>query len=128
MADMLVTNLLTAIDTRRASDFAIYLADDVYFRFGNAPAIHGRAAVEAAVAGFFEQLESIRHRLLRSFALGDVVIAELEVTYVDQWGRTLVVPCCNVMTRQGDRFSDYRIFIDNSALFVPPAEAAAAAA
>ena len=57
--------LFAAIDARDADAFAAFLAEDGEFRFGNAPAVRGRAAIRAAVAGFFA-----RHRRLPPPAAG----------------------------------------------------------
>lgn len=45
--------LFAAIDRKDAATFAAYLADDVMFRFGNAPPSHGHDTARAAVEAFF---------------------------------------------------------------------------
>ena len=118
-----VERLLEGIDSFDPAKFAGFLTDDVYFRFGNSAPINGREGVESAIASFFAGIKHIKHRLVRSMQCDDVVIAEMQVDYVDQWGRPLSVPVCNLMTVRDDLICDYRIFIDNSALFIAPADA-----
>ncbi len=117
-----VAKLIAGIDSFDAATFAEFLTEDVHFRFGNAPALEGREAVQEAVAEFFGMIRSIRHEAVRTMLCDDVIIAEMECAYVDRWQRELVVPVCNLMTMRGELISDYRIFIDNSALFIPPAQ------
>lgn len=124
MDEEFTQNLLNAIDSFEPPRFGKFLSEDVKFRFGNFPTVEGRAATVAAVAAFFDQIRSIKHHLVRVMRCDDVLVAELRCHYVDQWGRDLEVPVCNLMTVRDGEISDYRIFIDNSALFVPPADAA----
>ena len=45
--------VLAVVDAGDANDFIELLTPDAQFRFGNAPAIVGHAAIHAAVAAFF---------------------------------------------------------------------------
>jgi len=111
--------LFAAIDARDAERFAGYLTDDVVFRFANAQPVHGRAAAEAAVAGFFGAVRGLRHELTGAWAVDDVVACHGEVTYTRHDGSELRVPFANILRLSGDRAREYRIFADTSALFAP---------
>lgn len=124
MDEKFTLSLINAIDSFEPSRFGQFLSEDVEFRFGNLPTVKGRVATEAAVAAFFDQIRSIKHHLVRVMRCDDVLVAEMQCHYVDNWERALNVPVCNLMTVRNGKISDYRIFIDNSALFVPPADAA----
>lgn len=122
MPDEFVRSLGAAIDTMDADKFVEFLTQDCVLRFSNDTPVAGRDAIRDYIAGFFGMIRSIRHDPLRAHTSGDFLIAEMDCTYVDQWGRTLKVPVCNVMTRRGDKLSEYFIYIDNHQLFVPPEE------
>lgn len=111
--------LFAAIDARDAERFGAYLTDDVVFRFGNAEPVHGRAAVEAAVAGFFSAVQALRHELDGAWAVDDAMACHGEVTYTRHDGSELRVPFANVLRLSGDRAREYLIFADTSALFGP---------
>ena len=115
------TELFAAIDRGDADAFAAFFAPDGEFRFANAPAVVGRAAVRAAVAGFFGAIRGCRHRLLRSWAAPGAVACEGEVTYTRHDGTQLTVPFANVFVLRGGEIASYRIYIDNGALFAPAA-------
>jgi len=111
--------LFAAIDAQDAERFAGYLAEDVVFRFGNAEPVHGRAAAQAAVDGFFSAVRALRHELVGAWATGEVVACHGEVTYTRHYGGELRVPFANILRMDGERVGEYLIFADTSALFAP---------
>lgn len=111
--------LFDAIDGGDARTFASFLAPDGEFRFGNAPAVVGRAAVHDAVAGFFGAIRACRHRMLRSWSADGTAACEGEVTYTRHDGSQLTLPFVNVFLLRGADIASYRIYIDNSPLFAP---------
>ncbi len=113
--------LFAAIDARDADAFVAFIAEDGEFRFGNAPPVVGRAAIRAAVGGFFAAIGGCRHRLLASWTGPGSAVGEGEVTYTRHDGSTLTVPFVNVFTLGGGPIRSYRIFIDNGPLFNAPA-------
>ena len=121
MSESFVKDLVAGIDSFDPKNFVAFLTEDVSFRFGNGPVVSGRDQVEDYIRGFFEVIRGIKHEPVRTLKCGDVLVGEMMVGYIDQWGRGLKVPVCNLMTMRGDKICDYRIFIDNSALFMPPA-------
>ena len=113
--------LFAAIDGRDADAFVAFIAEDGEFRFGNAPPVVGRAAIRAAVAGFFAAIGGCRHRLLASWTSPGTAVCEGEVTYTRHDGSTLAVPFVNVFALGDGRIRSYRIYIDNGPLFSAPA-------
>jgi ketosteroid isomerase-like protein len=109
--------LLAVVDAGEADNFVELLAPNAEFRFGNAPAIVGRPASQAAVAAFFAAIASSRHRLLGTWNGAAGTVCEGEVTYTRHDGCVLRVPFVNVLELKGAKISSYRIYIDNSALF-----------
>jgi ketosteroid isomerase-like protein len=113
--------LLAAIDAGDADGFARFITDDGEFRFGNAPPVVGRAAIRAAVGGFFAAIGGCRHRLLASWTGPGSAVGEGEVTYTRRDGSTLTLPFVNVFDLESGRIRSYRIYIDNGPLFSAPA-------
>jgi ketosteroid isomerase-like protein len=110
-------DLFAAIDGADAPAFAAFLAPDGEFRFGNAPAVVGREAVQAAVAGFFGAIGGCRHRMLRAWQSPGAVACEGEVTYTRLDGSQVTLPFANVFLLRGGEIASYRIYIDNAPLF-----------
>jgi len=112
--------LFAAIDARDADRFVAFLTPDGEFRFGNAPAVQGREAIRATVAGFFSVIGGCRHRLLGAWNGAGTAVCEGEVTYMRQDGSTVTIPFVNVFELRGEQVASYRIYIDNSPLFSRP--------
>jgi len=108
--------LFSAIDARDAHAFADFLSPDVEFVFGNAAPLHGRANVEAAVAGFFASLAALRHELSGHWHCGDSLLMHGIVTYTRHDDSQLRVPFANVFKLRDGLIGEYRIFGDFSAL------------
>jgi len=110
-------SVFVAIDARDTQAFLDHLHADVDFVFGNAPEVQGQEALREVIDGFFAALGGIAHHLDRRWAVDDTVICHGQVTYTRQDGSQLTVPFANVFTYDNGLIRDYRIFVDNSALF-----------
>ncbi len=116
--DTLIERLLATIDTRDANAFAGFLTSDASFRFGNHPAVLGREAIDGDCRGISSKRSEVSaivskingHCPMWSICTG-------LVTYTRHDGSTLQVPFANVLKLRRDAIYDYRIFVDNSALF-----------
>jgi hypothetical protein len=60
--------LLAAVDAKDTPRFLSFLTDDASFRFANAPAVAGRAAVGAMVSGFLGSIKAVRHDIGATWA------------------------------------------------------------
>ena len=112
-----VADVFAAVDASDARRFAAAFTDDGQFRFGNAPPVIGRAAVEAAVAGFFASIHSCRHRVLRFWEGSGSCAMDGLVTYTRLDGRELTLPFANVFVLRERRIAEYLIFVDVAPLF-----------
>ncbi len=116
MADWL-NDLFAAIDGKDAESFAEFLTDDARFRFGNSPEVIGKAETRRTVSDFFTAVHALSHRILQVWREPGVVICEGEVTYTRKDGSRLTVPFVNVLKTRASLVSDYRIYVDASALW-----------
>ena len=116
-ADLDTDSLFAAIDARDARAFAAFLTDDAEFRFGNAPPVRGREAIEAYVAAFFAALGGVSHRVDALWISAGRLTCHGEVCYQRLDGSTLTVPFANIFYLDGGAVARYLVFIDNSALF-----------
>ena len=109
--------LFAAIDAQDGAAFVSYLTDDAVFRFGSAPPVRGRAAVQAAVEGFFGSIAGLSHEIHKTLCEGSTLVLEGEVTYTRHDGRKVVVPFVDVFEYAGDKIADYKIYADISPLY-----------
>jgi uncharacterized protein (TIGR02246 family) len=90
-----------AVDRKDAHGFAQAFTDDATLRFGNADAIQGRDAIEAAIAQFFETFATLRHEEKGARLAGDTLILEAVVTYQRHDGREVSVPAVTIFHLAG---------------------------
>lgn len=110
-------NLFASIDDKDAEGFASFLAHDAIFKFGNAEAVAGKAAIQEAVAAFFAGIQDIRHELLDSWSHPHAVVCRGTATYTRHDGSRLTVPFANVLKMQGSLIREYLVYVDISELY-----------
>ena len=113
------------IDDKNIEGFLTFLADDVVFRFGNAPKLVGKTAIKEGVDIFNTQIVSMEHVLTGEWTpADDVTILEFDSYYTKHNGVTVGVPCCVVLRFNDNHLiDDYRINIDLSPVFASAPEA-----
>ncbi len=111
------------IDRMDAEAWASYLAQDAVMRFGNADPVHGRDACRDALAGFYGQIDGLRHDIVAQWEQAAATIVEARVTYTRTDGVEVTVPVVTIYrTDPDDLISDYRVFIDLAPVFAPLGE------
>ena len=113
----LVERIFKVIDNKDATGFAAFFSDDAVFKFGNAPAISGKANIHNAVADFFSKLKGLKHRIQDVWLEDDVIICEGEVTYMRKDDDKLTLPFADILRMRDGLIVDYRIYMDVSPLF-----------
>lgn len=109
--------LFAAIDRKDAAAFVGFLSEDAVFRFGSAPAVHGRAAIQEAVDGFFGTIAGCSHQLTNTVKSGSTLLCEGEVTYRRQNDTEITLPFANVLEYDGSLIGHYKIYIDINPLY-----------
>jgi ketosteroid isomerase-like protein len=108
----LLDRLFNAIDSKDVAAFAGFLTEDGEFRFGSAPAVRGREAIAAAVAGFFETIDGLQHSVTRVWRDDAALACEGEVCYRRHDGSEVVIPFVDVFEFDGELIAAYKIYID----------------
>ena len=112
--------LFAAIDANDAAAFVAYLTDNAVFRFGSAPPVSGRAAIEGAVGGFFDTIDGCSHRVTNVFGNGSTQLCEGDVTYRRHDGSEITLPFADVFEYDGELIAQYKIYMDISPLYADP--------
>lgn len=112
-------SLFGTIDAADAGSFCAYLTGNATFRFGNAPPVQGRSAIEQAVRRFFASIRRSRHQLGRVWPAAEAVAVEGSVTYTRLDGTDITLPFVDTLVLRGDRISEYSIYIDITPLYAP---------
>lgn len=109
--------VFATVDRMNASAFAEYFTADGLFVFANWPEACGSNAIQTIVDDFFKSIAALRHEVLNVWRVDDVDICQLRVIYTRHDGSQVSLPCANIWRRVGDKFSEYRIYIDLNPLF-----------
>ena len=111
------------VDKKDAVGFAAAFTDDGTLRFGNNDVLRGRQAIEAAIAGFFQAMVSLRHKTTKLTLHENMIFLEAMVTYERHDGNRVSVFAMTVYelvdAPQGKRARDCRIYVDLAPLFAP---------
>lgn len=110
-------DLFAAIDANDATAFVGFLTDDAVFRFGSAPAVNGREAIQAAVDGFFATIAGCSHSVTKTLGSGSTLVCEGEVTYQRHDGTDITLPFTDVLEYEGELISQYKIYMDVGPLY-----------
>lgn len=120
------TALCASIDAKDTRGFLAHLTEDCEFRFANAPASVGHAAIAAAVEGFWASIGGSRHRLLHSWGDATSGVCEGDCMYTRLDGSTLTLPFVDVLHFRGGLAAKYSIYIDVGPLYEVTSRSAAA--
>ncbi len=111
------TELFAAIDRKDTASFVKSLTDGAVFRFGSAPAVHGREAIAEAVEGFFSTIAGLSHTVVKVLWDGATQVCEGEVTYERHDGSFVTLPFTDVFEYDGERIAHYKIYMDIGPLY-----------
>lgn len=109
--------MFAAIDSKDAEAFVGFLTEDAVFRFGSAPPVRGRAAILAAVGGFFGTIAGCAHDVQKTLASGPTLVCEGEVTYRRHNGTEIALPFTDIFEYDGELIAHYKIYIDIGPLY-----------
>jgi len=109
--------LFAAIDARDGVGFVSYLTEDAVFRFGSAPPVLGRDAIQAAVDGFFTTIAGCSHNIASTLSQDNKLVCEGDVTYTRHDGSEIVLPFVDVFEYEAGLIAYYKIYIDISPLY-----------
>ena len=112
----LIANLYAAVDRRDASAVGSFVSKDAKFQIGNFDEIQGRQSIIDANADFFGTIKGMEHSIDDLWSVDQTAICTGRVHYTRKDDSTHSVPFATVLNVCGDQISDYRVFVDISAL------------
>jgi ketosteroid isomerase-like protein len=105
-------------DSLQLPRLVAWFSDDIEVRFGNQPAIHGKAAATEAFRAFWSNISGMRHVRDVLVQAGDMAAQFSQVTYVRHDGSEATMPVASHLRRVGEgRIDRLWIMIDMAPLF-----------
>jgi ketosteroid isomerase-like protein len=120
-ADQSTLDFLTEyFDVMEAKDYdrlADFLADNVSLTFANAPTVTGKDVVLAQLTAIGGKVDSLAHPLINVWQEDEgVVVFEVDSVWRFPDGVETTIRACSIFTIEGQKFTDQRIYVDNSPL------------
>ncbi|MEP6822466.1 MAG: nuclear transport factor 2 family protein [Chthoniobacterales bacterium] len=114
-----------SVDRKDAAGFAAAFIENGSLQFANNPAIHGRAAIQAAISEFFQSFVALRHEARGAFFTKDTLILEAVVTYTRHDGQQVTISAVTIFHLAGAQSNDpqrpladdCRIYVDLTPLY-----------
>lgn len=123
----LLTEYYAAMETNDPERYGKYFAEDITLTFAPAPTITGRDLALQAMSGLLGRVRSLHHDLVNVWEEdGGVVIFESIGVWHFHDRRSVSIKACSVFTVAGGKFTEQRIYVDNSPLFAMLDEAVTA--
>jgi hypothetical protein len=118
LADDWAADFFRDADSFELPRLVSWFSDDVEVRFGNAPAITGKAAAEEAFRAFWGSISGMRHQREAIVMDGDMAAQFSQVTYVRHDGSEVTMPVASQLRRVGEgKIDRLWIVIDMGPLF-----------
>ena len=105
------------VDSLEVPRFISRLTEDCVFIFGNADAVSGHSAIASYFGAFSEMIADIAHVVDEAWTFDGAIISTVRVTYTRKDMSTLSCPAMVLWRMQDELIKEYRICVDNSALF-----------
>jgi hypothetical protein len=103
--------------TRSVDEFISYFSENAEYVFANNPPIVGRKQIQESSTQFRKRLKGVIHEIENIWEFGDVVICEMNVTYLRPDGQTLTLPCTDLIEMDGNLFKKLQVFMDITPVF-----------
>lgn len=117
----ILKQLFLAGEAMNVNNFVEFFTEDCLYQFGNFPVVYGKQGIKDSSAGFLEKCEGLHHHIKNVWQPSEeLVIIEMEVTYVRHDGKVFTLPCADTVRFKGDKISELRIFMDIMPMFTTP--------
>jgi hypothetical protein len=103
--------------TRSVDEFISYFSENAEYVFANNSPIVGRKQIQESSTQFRKRLKGVIHEIENIWEFGDVVICEMNVTYLRLDGQTLTLPCTDLIEMDGNLFKKLQVFMDITLVF-----------
>lgn len=117
----ILKQLFLAGEAMNINNFVNFFTEDALYQFGNFPVVYGHQGIKDSSVGFLEKCEGLHHHMKNMWQLSEeLVIVEMDVTYIRHDGKVFTLPCADTVRFKGDKISELRIFMDVTPMFITP--------
>lgn len=115
----LIQQVFAAGEAMDLDRFAQNFTEDAVYQFSNEPIVYGRQGIAEAdsIAAFNKTVNSIKHHIKNMWELDNMLIVEMDVTYVRKDGKVLNLPACDTVWFNGNLVQKMNIYMDITPVF-----------
>jgi len=104
--------MFEAVDGMNMDEFSWFFTADAVYQLGSDPAVRGAQSILTSVAGLRSKASRTQHRIQQVWEQANSVICDIEATYTRHDGKVITLPCCSILTFEGDKIRGVQIYID----------------
>jgi ketosteroid isomerase-like protein len=117
--DQLLKRYYETVDSMDLPAFKAMHTDDARVIFANFPPAEGPDAIAGAIGQFWSSIKGLSHRFVNRWDQANEIILEVAVDYTRHDGKHVVLPCVSIVTPEGDKVKELRVFIDVAPIYAP---------
>jgi ketosteroid isomerase-like protein len=117
----IVKRMFLAGESMNVDNFVKFYTDDAIYQFSNFPVEYGPEGIRKASGSFEDKttflgkVEGVHHHLKNIWEMEeDVLVVEMDVTYIRHDGKVFTLPCCDIVHLENGMVKELRIFMDIS--------------
>lgn len=113
----IVERMFTAVEKRDLDTYLTFFTEDAEYRAANLPPVFGHKGIAEFAKPMMDMFTKVDHIVKDVWQSGDVICCELDLTYVRKDGKSVTVPCCDIIRLQGGKVKSLRAFLDPGPAF-----------
>jgi ketosteroid isomerase-like protein len=120
MNSALVTSVKEAYAAVESNDISAYVqffTDDAIYKVANFDPVVGPDGIRALAEPLVDMFESVTHDITTIWEVENTVICEMNVTYNRKDGKSVTVPCVDVIHFTNGKVNELKAYIDTSPAF-----------
>jgi limonene-1,2-epoxide hydrolase len=111
--------MVAALTEGRWDDFIPFFTEDLFYKVGSNPPVHGGRAAADFLIDFYKVVKPTKHVPRGAWLVDEnTVIIEMDANYIRVAdNKPIVVPCCDVYRFEGDLINEWRVYPDVAEVF-----------
>lgn len=115
--DVLIKRYYDAVDAMDLEAFKAMHSDKARLTFANFPAAEGPNQIAGAIGQFWATIGGLKHHIVNRWDNPGETILEAAVDYTRKDGTSVTIPCMAILTPDGDKVGELRVYIDVAPIY-----------
>lgn len=117
----ILKNLFLAGESMNLDNFVQFFTENAIYQFSNLPIVYGPQGIRDSSVDFLKKVEGLHHHIKNIWELeNELLICEIEVTYIRHDGKVFTLPCSDIIRFTGDKIQEMFIYMDISPVYITP--------